>query len=63
VEVDAIGGGKLRMPRTPIKMDRTDPNVYRPAQRLGASTAKVLAELGYSQAEVEELVRSGAAER
>jgi CoA:oxalate CoA-transferase len=62
VEVDAIGGGKLRMLRTPIKMNRTDPNIYRPAQRLGASTAKVLAELGYSQAEVEELVRSGATE-
>jgi len=60
VEVDAIGGGKLRMPRTPIKMDRTDPNVYRPAQRLGASTRRVLAELGYPEQEIDEMVKSGA---
>ena len=62
VEVDAIGGGKLRMPRTPIKMDRTDPSTYRPAQRLGASTERVLAELGYSAEEIEGLRRSGAVE-
>ncbi len=55
VEVDAIGGGTLRMPRTPIKMDRTDPCIYEPAERLGASTAAVLTELGYSPQEIEAL--------
>jgi len=60
VEVDAIGGGTLKMPRTPIKMDRTDPCVYEPAQRLGESTRKVLAELGYSEQEIEAMLKSGA---
>jgi len=62
VDVEAPGGGTLKMPRTPIRMDRTDPCVYRPAQRLGESTARVLAELGYSQEEIEDMLKSGAAQ-
>jgi CoA:oxalate CoA-transferase len=62
VEVDAIEGGKLRMPRTPIKMTRTDPCVYRPAQALGASTRAVLAEVGFSGDEIDAMVKAGAVE-
>ena len=62
VEVDAMGGGKLRMPRTPIKMSRTDPCVYRSAERLGGSTRSVLSEMGYSEQEIEAMVKSGAVE-
>ncbi len=62
VEVDAMGGGKLRMPRTPIKMTRTDPSVYAPAQHLGESSKGILAELGYSEQEIDGLLKSGAVE-
>ena len=62
VEVDAMGGGKLRMPRTPIKMSRTDPCVYRSAERLGGSTRSVLSEMGYSEQEIEAMVKSGVVE-
>jgi len=59
VEVEGMSGGSLRMPRTPIKMSRTDPCVYRPAQHLGASTRDVLAEIGYDDAQVQEMTDSG----
>ena len=62
VEVEGISGGSLRMPRTPVKMSRTDPCVYRPAQQLGASTRAVLTEIGYSDAEIDAMVERGAIE-
>jgi len=62
VEVTNPDGSTLRMPRMPVKMSRTDLQVYSPAERMGASTRKVLNEVGYSKAEIDEMLESGAAE-
>jgi crotonobetainyl-CoA:carnitine CoA-transferase CaiB-like acyl-CoA transferase len=49
------GGGTIPTVRTPIRMSET-PLVYeRPSPRLGEHTADILAEMGYSGAEIEQL--------
>jgi formyl-CoA transferase/CoA:oxalate CoA-transferase len=53
--------GRLPMPSTPIRMSDTPGRVRRPPPGLGEHTVEVLAELGFAAADVEELLRSGAA--
>jgi len=50
----------LRLVRTGIKLDGVAPGVGTPPPRLGEHTDALLAELGYSDAEVASLHRDGA---
>lgn len=49
------------MPASPIEMDSCTPPKTQPAPMRGADTAKVLAQLGYTQAQIEAMLASGAA--
>ena len=53
-------GGDLRLVRTGIKLDGAAPAVDTPPPRLVEHTDALLAELGYSDAEVAALHRDGA---
>ena len=58
---DVPGVGRdLRLVRTGIKLDGAAPAVDTPPPRLGEHTDALLAELGYSDAEVASLHRDGA---
>ena len=60
IEVETVGGRTVTIPRIPVMMERTDPDVYKPAQKLGESTRKILMEAGYSQEEIQKMYDSGA---
>jgi CoA:oxalate CoA-transferase len=60
VEVDHPRAGRHRMVRNPLLFDRDGPRITRPAPVLGQHSREVLAELGYSDPEVQDLVASGA---
>ena len=47
----------------PIKYDGKSPEVRMPPQPMGAQTGEILAELGYSEAEIESLEKKGAVAR
>lgn len=49
------------MPASPIEMDSCTPPKTRPAPMPGADTAAVLAQLGYTEAQIEAMLASGAA--
>lgn len=49
------------MPASPIEMDSCTPPKTRPAPMRGADTAAVLAQLGYTDAQIEAMLASGAA--
>ena len=51
--------GTLRAPRTPTEWSACARQQLRPAPRLGEHSAEVLREAGYSDVEIEELVRWG----
>jgi crotonobetainyl-CoA:carnitine CoA-transferase CaiB-like acyl-CoA transferase len=51
--------GALIAPRTPTEWSASAPGVPRPAPRLGEHSAAVLREIGYSDAEIAELARTG----
>jgi len=51
--------GKLFAARTPTHWSQSEPELPRPAPRLGEHSAEVLREAGYSDAEIAELVRRG----
>ncbi len=49
------------MPASPIEMDSCTPPKTQPAPLIGADTAAVLAQLGYTEAQIEAMLASGAA--
>lgn len=51
--------GTLRHIKVPIKFDKTPGGLHRHAESLGASSAKVLGELGYSAEAIAELEQRG----
>ena len=60
VEVDHPKAGRVNAIGHPIKFSETPGAVTRAAPLLGQHTRSVLAELGYGEGEIEELVRAGA---
>lgn len=48
----------LRLASAPAQFDNIQPAIHRPAPRLGEHTAQILAELGYSPADIEKLTAS-----
>jgi len=61
VELEHPRAGRTRALGLPIKLSRTPGKVSRPAPVLGQHTREVLGEFGFSAAEVDALVGSGAA--
>jgi len=61
VELEHPRAGRTRALGLPIKLSRTPGKVSRPAPVLGEHTREVLAEFGFSAAEIDGLVASGAA--
>ena len=51
--------GKLRMPRSPLRMDGVPATDVRPPPPLGAHSREVLAQFGYSGLEIDELIERG----
>jgi len=52
--------GKIRHMKVPVHFSRTPGGYYRHPERLGESTAAVLADVGYSAEEIEALAAKGA---
>ena len=61
VELEHARAGRTRALGLPVKLSRTPGKVSRPAPVLGQHTREVLSEFGFSPAEIEALVKSGAA--
>jgi crotonobetainyl-CoA:carnitine CoA-transferase CaiB-like acyl-CoA transferase len=61
VELEHPRAGRTRALGLPIKLSRTPGKVSRPAPVLGQHTREVLEEFGFSRAEIDALVESGAA--
>jgi crotonobetainyl-CoA:carnitine CoA-transferase CaiB-like acyl-CoA transferase len=61
VQVEHPRAGATRALGLPIKFSATPGRVARAAPLLGQHTREVLAEYGFSPAEIEDLVRAGAA--
>ena len=59
-EVDHPKLGKIRVARNPVLMDHDGPGIPRPAPVLGQHSAEILGSLGYSQAAIAAMVKSGA---
>ena len=60
VEHEHPVAGRVRQTRTPARFEGTPPGAPRGAPRLGEHNAEILAELGYSESEMEGLRESGA---
>lgn len=60
IEVDHDGFGTLRQVRSPVRVGNTDEETNVRAPHRGEHQSQILAELGYSEMEVEELISSGA---
>jgi crotonobetainyl-CoA:carnitine CoA-transferase CaiB-like acyl-CoA transferase len=61
VELEHPRAGRTRALGLPVKLSRTPGKVSRPAPLLGQHTREVLEEFGFSRAEIDALVQSGAA--
>ena len=61
VELDQPELGKVRQIAFPVPFSRTPARSPEPAPGLGEHTAEVLAEAGYGEEEIEQLLASGAA--
>jgi crotonobetainyl-CoA:carnitine CoA-transferase CaiB-like acyl-CoA transferase len=61
VELEQPKLGPVRLLGLPIKLARTPGDPTRPAPALGEHTEQVLAQAGFSAAEIGELIASGAA--
>jgi crotonobetainyl-CoA:carnitine CoA-transferase CaiB-like acyl-CoA transferase len=61
VEVEDAAGDRYLAPASPARFPGANDGPTRPAPPLGAHTAEILGEAGYSRAEIEGLVASGAA--
>ena len=59
-EVTLEGHGPAKIPRLPIGLSATPPAVIGPPPKLGEHGRAILSEAGYSDAEIDELVRSRA---
>ena len=55
------GLGEVRQLGPPVKLSRTPADVHRPAPAFGEHTSEVLAEAGFGEGEIAELIDSGAA--
>ena len=59
VNVDHPVAGRVKMLGTPVKLSETPASVRRPAPMLGQHTAEILADAGYTPAEIELLIHDG----
>jgi len=59
-EVDHPTEGKLRMPDIPPRFSKTKPEVTRLQPRLGEHSIEVLQEAGFTQGEIDAMLKSGA---
>ncbi|MED6308824.1 MAG: CoA transferase, partial [Pseudomonadota bacterium] len=60
-EVEHPTEGKIRHIKVPVSFSKTPGGYYRHPEHLGQSTAEALADVGYSDDEIEALVAAGAA--
>jgi len=58
LQFDAFG--EVRQARHPARFDKTPARVQRPAPRLGEHGREVLTAIGYSESDIDALVRAGA---
>lgn len=58
---DHPSAGRVQVPGPPVRFDSEAVTELRPPPLLGQDTAEILGEVGYSPAEIDELVASGAA--
>lgn len=58
-EVELSPGKRIQQVGFPIKLSETPATMRLPSPELGAHTEEVLVQFGYSQAEIEDLVKSG----
>jgi crotonobetainyl-CoA:carnitine CoA-transferase CaiB-like acyl-CoA transferase len=58
-----LAAGSVRLAGFPVKLSETPPSARRHPPRLGEHTDEVLAELGYSDVEVDALIDAGIARR
>ena len=61
VEIEDGAGGTYRSPAAPARFPGADADVRPPAPGLGQHTREVLAEIGYSPAQIEAMLAAGAA--
>ena len=59
-EVEHPTEGKLRMPDIPPRFSKTKPEVTRLQPRLGEHSVEILREAGFTAAEIDAMLKSGA---